>query len=181
MRWTRWRRLSIITKLARRLFELLQLSSRCKVKRNHSLPPPPSVSLRSVARSAGSLLLVTLGSVIAAGCSRDNPASLATPTDEGTTPVTSAAKADAWIGRWNGPEGTYLHIAGSDDAYEITIMDLDGARTFKGSAAGDRIEFERDGATESLRPTDGNDTGMKWLAGKANCLTVKPGEGYCRD
>jgi len=46
---------------------------------------------------------------------------------------------------------------------------------------GDHVEFERDGIKESLRPTDGNTTGMKWLAGKADCLTVKTGEGYCRD
>ena len=29
--------------------------------------------------------------------------------------------------------------------------------------------------------TDGDATGMKWLAGKARCLTVRVGEGYCRD
>jgi hypothetical protein len=22
---------------------------------------------------------------------------------------------------------------------------------------------------------------MKWLAGRSTCLTVKPGEGFCRD
>jgi len=42
-------------------------------------------------------------------------------------------------------------------------------------------EFERDGLQESIRPTNGDETGMKWLAGKKNCLTVRPGEGYCRD
>jgi hypothetical protein len=88
---------------------------------------------------------------------------------------------DAWVGRWNGPEGTYLEVAGAGGVYEITVKDLDAARTFRGVAAGDRIELERDGATESLRATDGDETGMKWLAGKTNCLTIKPGEGFCRD
>jgi hypothetical protein len=94
---------------------------------------------------------------------------------------TAAAATDAWVGRWTGPEGTYLAIAGSGGAYEITIKDLDAARAFSGSAAGSRIEFQRDGVTESIAATNGDATGMKWLAGKTNCLTVKPGEGYCRD
>jgi len=93
----------------------------------------------------------------------------------------AGAVTDAWVGRWNGPEGTYLAIAGSAGAYEVTIKDLDAARTFSGSAAGDRIEFRRDGALESIRATTGDETGMKWLAGKTNCLTIKVGEGYCRD
>ena len=114
---------------------------------------------------AGSLLLVTLFSGIAGGCTQDNPQTV----------------IDDWVGRWNGPEGTYLHVAVANGGYEITIMDLDNARTFKGSEARDHIDFERDGTKESLRSTDGNGTGMKWLAGKADCLTVKTGEGYCRD
>jgi hypothetical protein len=88
---------------------------------------------------------------------------------------------DGWAGRWNGPEGTYLEIAGAAGVYEITVRDLDGARTFEGTAAGDRIEFRRDGVLERLRATNGDETGMKWLAGKARCLTVKRGEGFCRD
>jgi hypothetical protein len=94
---------------------------------------------------------------------------------------TNGNAADAWLGRWTGPEGTYLEIARTAVAYEVTIKDLDAARTFIGHAADDRIEFRRDGVTESIRATNGDATGMKWLAGKANCLTIKPGEGYCRD
>ena len=39
----------------------------------------------------------------------------------------------------------------------------------------------RDGRAESIAATTGDETGMKWLAGKTNCLTIKVGEGYCRD
>ncbi len=98
-----------------------------------------------------------------------------------TTDGSQARGTDDWLGRWHGPEGTYLEIAGAGGAYEITVKDLDRARTFSGSAVGDGIEFRRDGANEMLRATDGDATGMKWLAGKKNCLTIKPGEGYCRD
>jgi hypothetical protein len=95
--------------------------------------------------------------------------------------LTTPPGTDAWVGRWNGPEGTYLEIAGKNGAYAITVKDLDVARTFDGVVVGDRIEFRRDGTSESLRASNGDATGMKWLAGKKNCLTIKPGEGYCRD
>ena len=98
-----------------------------------------------------------------------------------TTGDPAGAATDAWVGRWIGPEGTYLELAGANGAYEVTIKDLDAARTFAGATAGDRIEFQRDGVAESIRATNGDATGMKWLAGKTNCLTIKPGEGYCRD
>lgn len=92
-----------------------------------------------------------------------------------------APATDAWVGQWNGPEGTFLQLAASGGQYEITIRNLDGPRTFVGAAAGDRIEFERDGVKETLRATHGAETGMKWLSEKKNCLTVRAGEGYCRD
>ena len=98
-----------------------------------------------------------------------------------TTDGVPAGSADDWLGRWNGPEGTYLDIAGANGTYQITVKDLDRARTFNGSGVDDGIEFRRDGASEMLRATDGDATGMKWLAGKKSCLTIKPGEGYCRD
>jgi hypothetical protein len=98
--------------------------------------------------------------------------------------TSSAATADSdidrWIGQWNGPEGTFLRIAGGQGRYEITIRNLDGPSIYRGAAVGDHIEFERNGVKESLRPTNGADTGMKWLSEKLNCLTVRPGEGYCR-
>ncbi|MEO6184986.1 MAG: hypothetical protein ABIP38_06420 [Steroidobacteraceae bacterium] len=72
-------------------------------------------------------------------------------------------------------------IEGDANGYQITIRNLDGPRTFAGSAANGQIQFKRDGVNEVIHATNGNDTGMKWLAGKSNCLTVRTGEGYCRD
>ena len=91
------------------------------------------------------------------------------------------AATDRWLGQWNGPEGTFLRIAGGQGEYEVTIQNLDGPRTFRGSAAGGQIQFERNGLKESIRATTGVETGMKWLADKSSCLTVRVGEGYCRD
>jgi hypothetical protein len=79
------------------------------------------------------------------------------------------------------PEGTFLRLEGGKGSYEITIQDLDGARTYQGSTVGDQIHFDRNGATESIRATNGVETGMKWLSDKSDCLTIRSGEGYCKD
>lgn len=92
-----------------------------------------------------------------------------------------AAVTEQWLGRWNGPEGTYLEITGTPADYRLTIANLDGPRRFVGRAQGERIVFVRDGVVETLTATDGEATGMKWLLDKHNCLTVRGGEGYCRD
>ncbi|HEX2613130.1 MAG TPA: hypothetical protein VHO02_06030 [Fibrobacteria bacterium] len=93
-----------------------------------------------------------------------------------------SVKLDSWQGTWVGPEGTYLKLTAKPGAgYDVVIKDLDGERSFEGAGRADRILFTRDGLQEQIQATDGNGTGMKWLAGKSECLTVKPGEGYCRD
>jgi hypothetical protein len=107
--------------------------------------------------------------------------------DSGSINSTSAAAAssdpatDKWLGQWTGPEGTFLRLEGGKGRYEITIQNLDGPRTFQGSAVGAQIQFERDGVKETIHATNGVETGMKWLSDKLDCLTVRPGEGYCRD
>ena len=93
----------------------------------------------------------------------------------------AAADWSAWQGRWTGPEGTFLEIGKVGDRYSITIQSLDGPSTFEGVATGDGIQFARNGQVELLHATDGPGTGMKWLQDKKNCLTVRPGEGFCRD
>jgi hypothetical protein len=101
-----------------------------------------------------------------------------TPPAAGSAPTTGP---DAWLGKWIGPEGTFMAIEKSDAGYELTISDLDGPKSFQGVRVGDALEFERDGRTESIHASDGAATGMKWLADKRNCLTIHAGEGFCRD
>lgn len=127
-----------------------------------------------------SLLCLALASALA-GC-QDRPAEVASTATANAPDTPKAAPApDRWLGTWNGPEGTFLRLAGGGGTYDITVRNLDGPRTFKGTAVGDRIEFERDGTKESVRATGGVETGMKWLSEKKDCLTVRSGEGYCRD
>ena len=80
-----------------------------------------------------------------------------------------------------GPEGTYLEISKSGDTYEIQIKDLDKVQTYRGTATSDGISFERNGKAETIRSGKGEQTGMKWLLDKKNCLVIRYGEGYCRD
>ena len=95
--------------------------------------------------------------------------------------ASSDPATDKWLGQWNGPEGTFLRLEGGKGRYEITLQNLDGPRTYQGTAAGAQIQFERDGTKETIRATSGAETGMKWLSDKLDCLTIRPGEGYCRD
>ena len=131
-------------------------------------------------RSLSSAVFIALA-LFAAGCSQRsaNPVQ-ERPADEGPAVAVDLA-LDTWLGTWNGPEGTWLRIAGGHGSYDLTIQNLDGPRSFHGSVVGNGIEFERDGVKEVIHATDGVGTGMKWLSEKSNCLTVQPGEGYCRD
>lgn len=127
------------------------------------------------------LLLIALP-IITNGCTEHNKAGSQTSTV--SNPETSAKtteKTDQWIGTWYGPEGTFLKITDNDGNYELTIQNLDGPRIFEGSAINNQIQFERDGHKELIFATDGKKTGMKWLSEKSNCLTIRYGEGYCRD
>ena len=119
----------------------------------------------------------------------DNDASHATPAatplpqaeTNGTAPVQASTRD--LTGRWTGVEGTYLIVspASTPGRYRLEMQyDLDHKQTVEGRADGDAIVIERDGTPKRLRPTDGNATGLKWLADKRDCLTVARGEGYCR-
>ena len=141
------------------------------------------------------LSLLLAPALIVAGCSPPpatttdgNGASVgggAAPVVPAPTPSASAAAApgeSAYLGRWIGVEGMYLDVA-RKPAGGVTLdmqWDLDHKGTFDGSVTAEGLRFIRNGVAETARPTDGDATGLKYLAGKRDCLTVKPGEGYCR-
>ena len=128
--------------------------------------------------------------VLLAGCQpkselKPSPSETSAIADNGSSkpsPTTGeSAIPETWLGKWNGPEGTFLQVTKSADKYQITIQDLDGPRTFDASPAGERLQFMRDGQTETIHAGTGQDAGMKWLLDKKDCLVVKKGEGFCRD
>lgn len=155
------------------------------------------------------LALILAASALAACSDRqpaaDTPASGDTSTVDATTPAkretggndadaktppttppapTDTAKVEAdYLGRWTGVEGMYLVVAAKPGGGVTLDMqwDLDHKGTFDGSVTAEGLRFMRDGVAESAVHTDGDATGLKYLAGKKDCLTVKPGEGYCRD
>jgi hypothetical protein len=130
-------------------------------------------SSRLLFRAASVALLV----LVASSCDRPPPHQQKNK----PPPPPARIGAESWLGRWTGPEGTFLQVTRSGDRYEVTIRDLDGPKTYPGNAAGDHLEFVRNGHLESIRATNGQETGMKWLLEKQNCLTIRSGEGFCRD
>ena len=109
------------------------------------------------------------------------PASVPVPVEATPDKPSDSSITDQWLGQWNGPEGTFLRLESDGGKYTVTIQNLDGPRGFEGVSSGTTIRFERDGVHESIHASNGAETGMKWLSEKSNCLTVRAGEGYCRD
>ncbi len=149
----------------------------------------PSINIPSSYNLFRSLLVCATLTLIFSGCKdrSSNSTQVIATSPAVTVPATSppviipASITDEWLGKWDGPEGTFLQLNGGDGKYEIIIQNLDGPLTFQGVASGNQIEFKRDGVKESLHASNGAETGMKWLSEKSNCLTVRAGEGYCRD
>lgn len=106
----------------------------------------------------------------------------ATPDASPSMPDSVKVEAD-YLGRWTGVEGMYLLVAPKPGGGVTLEMqwDLDNTGTFDGSVTAEGLRFMRNGEAQSAVHTDGDATGLKNLAGKQDCLTVKPGEGYCRD
>ncbi len=139
----------------------------------------------------GAAVLVTL-----TGCEKAEAPAPAEPTKTETSvetaPPEGAAAADpvaaphryaAWAGKWTGVEGMYATITpGEPGKYKLEIQsDLDTKGTYDGSDSAGGISFKRGTETLTLAASTGDATGLKYLAGKKDCLKVKDGEGYCRD
>ncbi len=106
-------------------------------------------------------------------------ATTATPAE--TAPA--AVDIAAWSGKWTGPEGMYAIITpGADGKASLEMQsDLDTKATYEGTATAEGISFKRGDQTIVIKKATGDETGLKYLAGKKDCLMVKSGEGYCRD
>lgn len=94
------------------------------------------------------------------------------------------------VGKWGGPEGTYISIADKKGAdgknqaprkFDIEIKNLDKAEKFEGTAKGSTIEFTRKGKTETVKSATGAETGMKGYEKETGCVVVTKGsEGFCK-
>lgn len=118
-----------------------------------------------------------------AGATDRAVANAALPTPSPTPSAVAGPDEAAYLGRWIGVEGMVLDVT-RNPAGGVRLdnqWDLDNRGTFDGSVTAEGLRFTRRGVAEMAVPSDGDATGLKWLAGKQRCLTVKPGEGYCRD
>ncbi|MBB6425115.1 hypothetical protein [Sphingopyxis sp. JAI128] len=106
-----------------------------------------------------------------------------TETGEATDPATASHRFASWAGKWTGVEGMYVTITtGEPGKYKLEMQsDLDTKGTYDGEDSEHGIKFKRGDEELSLRRGSGDETGLKYLAGKKKCLIVKDGEGYCRD
>lgn len=138
-------------------------------------------------------MMAAAGAILLAGCEKAEapaPAETAT-TAEAPAETLPTESADAttphryasWAGKWTGVEGMYATITPTEPGkYALEMQsDLDTKGSYEGVDNEQGIKFARGGEELSLRPASGDETGLKYLAGKKDCLIVKPGEGYCRD
>ncbi|HET6538081.1 MAG TPA: hypothetical protein VFG34_08190 [Sphingopyxis sp.] len=80
-------------------------------------------------------------------------------------------------------EGMYLVITPTRPAsYQLEMQsNLDEKGNYAGVDSEHGIQFQRAGQQHLLRRATGQETGLKYLADKKDCLIVQQGEGYCRD
>ncbi|HJS12921.1 MAG TPA: hypothetical protein VJ811_16750 [Sphingopyxis sp.] len=102
---------------------------------------------------------------------------------EATDPATASHRFASWAGKWTGVEGMYVTITTAEPGkYKLEMQsDLDTKGTYDGQDSEHGIQFTRGTDKLSLTRASGDETGLKYLAGKKECLIVKAGEGYCRD
>ena len=101
---------------------------------------------------------------------------------EATDPATASHRFASWAGKWTGVEGMYVTITTAEPGkYKLEMQsDLDTKGTYDGQDSEHGIQFTRGTDKLSLTRASGDETGLKYLAGKKECLIVKAGEGYCR-
>lgn len=145
-----------------------------------------------------SFLIGAAALVLLSGCEKAEAPAPA-PTDTTTTevpdetvppeptaaedPATAPHRFASWAGKWTGVEGMFVTITAAEPGkYKLEMQsDLDTKGTYDGSDSEHGIQFKRGTEELSLRRGNGDETGLKYLAGKKECLIVKTGEGYCRD
>jgi hypothetical protein len=117
-----------------------------------------------------------------AACAPESDNSFDTAPPAAPASVAAADPAE-WAGKWVGPEGLFVEIApAAGGTFTLTMQsDLETTGTYVGTATEGGIAFERGGQALLLRPATGDETGLKYLFGKQDCLMIASGEGFCRD
>jgi hypothetical protein len=111
---------------------------------------------------------------------------VAEPAPASAAPSPDPSARDGYVGHFVGVEGMFLDVEAMPEPhhYKLTMQwDLDHRGTFYAEQKPLELalDFVREGEWLGLMPTTGDRTGLKYLAGKKDCLMVKKGEAYCRD
>jgi hypothetical protein len=136
-------------------------------------------------------LLLALGASACSDRAQDEADPAVSPsaavTAESLEPVsdTQPVSRDEWVGRWIGVEGLNLTVTklAKPGHYQLEMQygtDADMAGAYEGIGTPEGIAFTRPDGKQVLRASSGDETGLKYLAGKTDCLKVKDSEGYCR-
>ncbi len=137
-----------------------------------------------------SIMVTTL--MILAACGQQGPV---TPTETNNQVSTETIEQEIqtkavpehaytqWAGKWIGVEGMFVEITLLETGKYNLVMqsDLDTFGTYVGTDGETGIDFTRNDQVFTLRNGTGDDTGLRNLFGKKDCLMVASGEGYCRD
>ena len=132
------------------------------------------------------LVATAISCLLISACKKVEEVPVADATEAVTVPeqtVTAIIDVADWAGKWTGPEGLYVIITPGTEG-KITLemqSDLDTKGSYEGTATAGGISFKRGDEMLTLKQATGDETGLKYLAGKKNCLMVKSGEGFCRD
>ena len=132
------------------------------------------------------LVATAISCLFTSACNKVEEAPSANDTGAVSVPektVTAMVDVADWAGKWTGPEGLYVNITpgtGGKVALEMQ-SDLDTKGSYDATATADGISFKRGDEMLTLKKATGDETGLKYLAGKKDCLMVKSGEGFCRD
>lgn len=91
--------------------------------------------------------------------------------------------ASAFVGRWRSGEGPYMKIARRGAGLVIDNqwgLDAKDQGVFPATITAAGLVFQRNGVTETARPSKGDEIDLSALRGKRDCLMVSKEEGYCR-
>ena len=132
------------------------------------------------------LVATAISCLLISACKKVEEVPVADATEAVTVPeqtVTAIIDVADWAGKWTGPEGLYVIVTpGTEGKIALEMQsDLDTKGSYEGTATADGISFKRGDEMLTLKQATGDQTGLKYLAGKKNCLMVKSGEGFCRD
>lgn len=96
------------------------------------------------------------------------------------TPMIDQSPASAWVGRWDGQDGSYLDVTAERGHYVVVIRNLDGEQVFLAAPNKAGLSFSRQGEALFLKVADQQASQVPWAKADQMCLMVKQGEGYCR-